>query len=60
MPVSPVSPSRFFTQRGLDIMQAEVLPLWLPTAALAIVGAVVRGGARSAHDDGVRLDLDGR
>jgi inner membrane protein len=46
IPVSPISPSRFFTQRGLDIMQAEVLLLWLPTAALAIVGAVVRGRRR--------------
>lgn len=44
--VSPISPSRFFTQRGLDIMRAEVLLLWLPTAALAIVGAVVRGQRR--------------
>jgi inner membrane protein len=46
IPVSPISPRRFFTQQGLDIMQAEIVLIWLPSAALAIVGAALRGGRR--------------
>lgn len=47
IPVSPISPRRFFTQRGVDIMQAEVLLIWLPGAALAIAGAALRGRRRA-------------
>jgi inner membrane protein len=43
IPVSPISPARFFSQRGVDIMQAEILLLWLPAAVLAIVAAGLRG-----------------
>jgi inner membrane protein len=46
IPVSPISPSRFFTQRGLAIMHAEILLVWLPRAALAIAGAALRGRRR--------------
>lgn len=46
IPVSPISAIRFFTRRGLQIRQAEILLIWLPAAALAIVGATRRGWRR--------------
>jgi inner membrane protein len=46
IPVSPLSIGRFFSQRGVDIMQAEVLVIWLPAAVLAIVAAGLRGRRR--------------
>jgi inner membrane protein len=46
IPVSPLSPRRFFSQRGVDIMQAEVLLIWLPAAVLAAVGAGWRGSRK--------------
>ena len=45
IPVSPIGVSRFFTQRGLDIMLAELWLIWLPAAVLALVG-LARGGCR--------------
>jgi inner membrane protein len=47
IPVSPLSVSRFFTQRGVTIMQAEILLIWLPAAVLAVAGAGLRGRRRS-------------
>ena len=46
IPVSPISASRFFSDRGLVIMQAEVLLIWLPAAILLLVllGFRLRGG----------------
>ena len=46
IPVSPISASRFFSDRGLAIMQAEVLLIWLPAAILLLVtlGFRLRGG----------------
>ena len=46
IPVSPISLSRFFSRRGVDIMQAEIVLLWLPAAVLAIVAAGLRGRRR--------------
>jgi inner membrane protein len=43
IPVSPISPSQFFSQRGVDIVQAEIVMIWLPAAVLAIVAAGMRG-----------------
>jgi inner membrane protein len=37
IPVSPISASRFFGERGLAIMRAEVLLIWLPAAILPLV-----------------------
>jgi inner membrane protein len=42
IPVSPIGVSRFFTRRGLDILQAEVLLIWLPAAAIVVAGALAR------------------
>ena len=33
--VSPIGLSRFFTERGLDVLQSELLWIWLPSALLA-------------------------
>jgi inner membrane protein len=46
IPVSPLSPGRFFSQRGVDIMQVEIPLLWLPAAVLAIVAARLRARRR--------------
>jgi inner membrane protein len=37
IPVSPISASGFFSERGLAIMRAEVLLIWLPAAILPLV-----------------------
>jgi inner membrane protein len=47
IPVSPISASRFFTRRGVDIMQSEILLIWLPAALLALVGVGLRARHRS-------------
>jgi len=46
IPVSPISASRFLSEHGLAIMQAEVLLIWLPAAILLLVllGFRLRGG----------------
>jgi len=49
LPVSPIGIGRFFGPRGLDILRAEVVLIWIPTAVLLL--AVLawrwhRGGRR--------------
>jgi len=46
IPVSPLSVSRFLSERGLAIMRAEVSLIWLPAAILLLVtlGLRRRGG----------------
>ena len=34
--VSPIGVARFFTNRGLDVLQSELLWIWLPAALLAL------------------------
>lgn len=46
IPVSPMSPGQFFSRRGVAIMQAETLLLWLPAAVLAMVAAGLGGRRR--------------
>ncbi len=46
IPVSPISPGRFLSRHGVDIMQMEIVLLWLPAAVLAIVAAGLRGRRR--------------
>jgi inner membrane protein len=36
--VSPIGVSRFFSARGLEVLQSEFLWIWLPAAALAALG----------------------
>jgi inner membrane protein len=40
--VSPIGFSRFFTYRGLSVLQSEFLWIWVPAAALALVVWAVR------------------
>ena len=40
--VSPVSVRRFFSRRGVQIMRSELRWVWLPAAAVAILGMMVR------------------
>ena len=44
IPVSPIGLSRFLTQRGLEIMKAEVWLIWLPAGIVALIGLWRRGG----------------
>jgi len=34
--VSPIGAGRFFTHRGLEVLQSELLWIWLPAALLAL------------------------
>jgi inner membrane protein len=47
IPVSPIRVSSFLTRRGLDILQAELLLIWLPAAAIVVAGAVARRRRRA-------------
>ena len=40
--VSPLSIRAFISQRGLAVMKSEMLWVWLPAAALAVLGWVIR------------------
>jgi inner membrane protein len=42
LPVSPIGIARFFSTRGLDIMRAEVVLIWIPTAAVLLAVLAVR------------------
>lgn len=46
IPVSPISVRRFFSQRGLAVLQAEAVWVWLPAILLAAAGAAVRARHR--------------
>jgi inner membrane protein len=46
IPVSPISASRFLSERGLVIMRAEMLLIWLPAAILVGMGAARRRRAQ--------------
>jgi inner membrane protein len=35
--VSPISTAAFFTHRGIEVLESEVLWIWLPFLALAMV-----------------------
>ena len=45
--VSPIGLGRFFSPRGLEVLQSELLWIWLPAAVLAIAAWVVRRPASS-------------
>lgn len=42
IPVSPIDISRFVSARGLQILKAEFVWIWLPAALLAAAGLAVR------------------
>jgi len=45
--VSPIGIGRFFSDRGLAVLQSELLWIWLPSAVLAALAWL--WGARSYH-----------
>lgn len=40
--VSPIGVSRFFSARGLLVLQSEFVWIWIPTVILVVVAAVIR------------------
>lgn len=46
--VSPIGVGRFFTDRGLVVLQSELLWIWVPAAVLALSAWVVRRRAASS------------
>ena len=48
IPVSPIAPPRFFSERGLPVIRSELLWVWLPSALLATLALLVRRRLRSS------------
>jgi inner membrane protein len=48
--VSPIGIERFFTARGLAVMQTELLWIWLPAALLAISAWMIRRRGSAASE----------
>jgi inner membrane protein len=42
--VSPISVTRFFSERGLAVLQSELLWIWIPAGLLAVLMLVLRRG----------------
>lgn len=43
--VSPISPGRFFSGRGLEVMRSELVWVWGPSLGLAALAVAFRNGA---------------
>lgn len=41
--VSPIGVSRFFTSRGLSVLESELIWIWIPSALLVVVALLMRG-----------------
>ena len=55
--VSPISVTRFFSDRGVAVLESELLWIWIPAGALAVLAFAIRrparnyrGGGKSAAD----------
>jgi inner membrane protein len=48
--VSPIGVGRFFTERGLAVLQSELIWIWLPAALLAILAWLLRRPAPRPYD----------
>lgn len=48
--VSPIGVRRFFSARGLAVLQSEVLWIWLPAILLAVAALIVRQQTKSTPD----------
>jgi inner membrane protein len=44
--VSPIGVKGFFSMRGGEILASEFVWIWLPAAAVALLGAILRGTSR--------------
>jgi len=47
--ISPIGIGRFFSERGLAVVQSELLWIWLPAAVLAVSAWILRR-SRSVAD----------
>jgi len=45
--VSPISLTRFWSHRGIEVLQSELLWIWIPAGALAVLVIVVRNPQRN-------------
>jgi len=48
--VSPLSVSRFFTARGVEIIASELLWIWVPCALFAVACVLLRGSAQRIRE----------
>jgi inner membrane protein len=48
IPVSPIGVSRFFTERGLIVLRAELRLIWLPAGVVIMAIAILRARGRRA------------
>jgi len=46
--VSPLNPARFVSPRGVTVLLSELVWVWVPMAALALLGVAVRRANRQA------------
>ena len=46
--ISPISVTRFFSERGVAVLASELRWIWLPAAVVAVLGVVIRRGAEIA------------
>jgi len=46
--VSPIGVTRFFSHRGLDVLQSEFLYIWVPSSLLALSAFLIRGRVASS------------
>jgi inner membrane protein len=44
--VSPISVSRFLSERGVRVLESEMLWVWLPSAVLVVAAGLARGRSR--------------
>ena len=47
--VSPISATRLFSERGLAVLQSELLSIWIPAALLAVLMVMLRQTFRSVN-----------
>jgi inner membrane protein len=48
--VSPIGVGRFFTDRGLEVLQSELLWIWLPSALLAALAYFLRRPPKPSNE----------
>ena len=53
--VSPIGAGRFFSAKGLAVLRSEALWLWLPSAAIFAVMALVRGGGNRIQNSNTAI-----
>lgn len=46
--ISPISVTRFFSERGMSVLASELRWIWLPASVVAVLGIAIRRGAHIA------------